>query len=189
MTAAQKSNEVVQKKIRDNHQIALKSAQTKRLKYGDNQPGGRPLKFNSPEQVQELIDKYFLECKTEQKPPTVTGLALALGTYRDVLIRYENKNDEYYNVIKTAKEKCQSFAEEQLYCGKNAAGTIFALKNNWKWRDEQTVTIENANEYLKMVIVDLKELLDQELTEEMKRRIYPKFGEIIERYNREHGQV
>ena len=38
--------------------------------------------------------------------------------------------------------KCQQYAEEFLFVGKNAAGVIFNLKNNYGWRDktEQELT-------------------------------------------------
>lgn len=96
--------------------------------------GGRPLKFQSVEEMQEAIDKYF--AITPEEEWTVTGLALALDTYRDVLIRYENK-DEFYNTIKRAKEKVHNSYEKDLR-KKGRSGDIFALKN-FGWRDQQEV--------------------------------------------------
>ena len=102
-------------------------------------PGGRPRKFKSPEEMQEKIDAYFLECDEKKKPYVITGLALALDCDRDTLLNYENDADkaEFFGTIKKAKAKCHNYAEEFLYTGKNPVGAIFNLKNNWGWRDKQ----------------------------------------------------
>jgi hypothetical protein len=94
-------------------------------------PGGRPLKFQSVEQMQTIIDAYFEN--TPASEWTVTGLALALDTYRDVLIRYEHK-DEFYNTIKRAKERVHNEYEKDLR-RKGRSGDIFALKN-FGWTDK-----------------------------------------------------
>lgn len=132
-------------------------------------PGGRPLKFQSVEELQEKIDAYFAECdphwvdetfwdypivngkkqydsemvektkkvKTQQIPYTITGLALALGTTRDLLIDYEDK-EQFSDTIKEAKAKCHNFAERKLFEA-NATGPIFNLKNNYGWKDKTEV--------------------------------------------------
>lgn len=84
--------------------------------------------------------KRDIKKKTAQIPYTITGLALALGTTRDVLIDYEDK-EEFSNTIKDAKAKCHMFAEMSLF-GPSATGPIFNLKNNYGWQDrtEQDIT-------------------------------------------------
>lgn len=57
---------------------------------------GRPLKFKNKEELQEKIDEYFNN--TPQEEWTITGLAIALDTYRSVLCDYEDK-DEFSNTI------------------------------------------------------------------------------------------
>lgn len=122
---------------------------------------GRPVKYETPEEMQKLIDLYFLACKCHQQGndekllmglsseelliidaiddvyPTVTGLALSLGMTRKGLIDYENKDDpEFGNAIKSAKARVESAIEQRLF-HKNAAGSIFNLKNNFGWKDKQ----------------------------------------------------
>ena len=63
---------------------------------------GRPLKFESVQELQDKIDLYFEE--TAKDEWTITGLALALDTYRQTLINYEEK-DEFMDTIKKAKLK------------------------------------------------------------------------------------
>lgn len=119
-------------------------------------PAGRPpFKFKSVEEMQEKIDAYFADCDphvvekqivknneviieramSQQKPYTITGLALALDTDRETLIRYGLK-EEFGDAIKKAKMKCQNYAENYLFSGKNPIGPIFNLKNNYGWKDE-----------------------------------------------------
>lgn len=107
---------------------------------------GRPLKFETVEDLQKQIDDYFDNTPFEEW--TVTGLALALDTYRDVLIDYQNgkyDTDEeneakYSNAIKKAKLKVEHSYERDLK-KYGRSGTIFALKNfNWKDRQETDVT-------------------------------------------------
>ena len=99
-------------------------------------PEGRPLKFETPQAMQKKIDKYFLDCEKKEKPLTITGLALALDTSRKVLLDYEDNRPEYSNTIKKAKVICENFVEEYLFTGKNMAGAIFNLKNNYGWKED-----------------------------------------------------
>lgn len=139
--------------------------------------GGRPLKFVSVAELKLKINEYFDRCDphtelrrvidghgkegnalwverevlTPAVPYTITGLARALKTTRDVLLDYESgKYDEkaddfddtgerFSNVIKDAKLRVQQNAEEFLMSGAPAAGAIFWLKNNAGWRDRQEI--------------------------------------------------
>lgn len=77
---------------------------------------------------------------SRQRPYTITGLANFLGTSRETLINYENR-DEFFDTIKGAKDKCEQYWELQLL-GPHATGPIFNLKNNYGWKDktEQDLT-------------------------------------------------
>ena len=144
--------------------------------------GGRPLKFQSIEELQKKIDEYFDSCFEEEweqtedgwkpvldkdgnvkkrrvKPWTITGLAVALGSDRSTLIDYEKRNDELSHTIKNAKQKVQSFVEESLWEPKVAAGVIFNLKNNFNWSDKQE--IQHSGELTNKV--DLSNLTVEEL--------------------------
>jgi hypothetical protein len=128
----------------------------------------RPLKFKSVKELQLKIDEYFESCyetvviknkkgnsilnedgteKTEKRlirPFTITGLALHLDTTRDTLLDYEKK-DGFSDTIKKAKLRIENFAEEQLFNGKNPAGVIFNLVNNYsRWSNKQEIKNEMA---------------------------------------------
>jgi len=130
-------------------------------------PGGRPLKFKSPEELQQRIDEYFKSVEEPRvsgdtvwfEPITITGLALALDTSRQTLCDYDLK-DEFTDTIKRAKLRCENYAEKMLYMGKSAAGPIFALKN-FDWTDKQDVDITSKGESIAPAHSRLSELKDK----------------------------
>ena len=101
----------------------------------------RPKKYTKASDMQKKIDAYFLDCDAKGKPYTICGLALAVDLDRKSLLNY-SEDSEFFHTIKKAKQRCEAYAEEQLYLGKNTAGVIFNMKNNYNWRDktEQEVT-------------------------------------------------
>lgn len=116
---------------------------------------GRPKKYESVEEMQAAIDAYFSACEGHpllnssgepvlykgrpvivgQHPPTVTGLALALGfSDRSSLLDYQGKN-EFSHTITRAKARCESYAEERLYDRNGTNGAQFSLRCNFGWTD------------------------------------------------------
>ena len=136
------------------------------IKLTTKQSGGRPAKFKTPEALQKQIDRYFESCWAQKvdtsgnpiflrdkngkqtkkkillqiKPYTITGLAVFLNTTRETLTDYEAKK-KFSDTIKRTKEKIHAYAEEALFIGKNPAGVIFNLKNNWGWKDKTETDI------------------------------------------------
>jgi len=123
-------------------------------------PGGRPPVFESPEQLQSLIDAYFAKCDARvttrfdkdgepintlnPEPYTMSGLAYDLGIDRTTLINYEKK-DEFFNTLKAAKQKVQRDVERRLMETPNQTGAIFNLKNNFGWVDKTESSNVNHN--------------------------------------------
>ena len=117
---------------------------------------GRPPIYMKVNEIEEKIDAYFKECEGEilkddngktvlnkfgnpviinRKPPTVTGLALALGfTSRLDLLRYQGK-EEFCNTITRAKSMVEQYAEERLFDRDGSNGAQFSLRNNFKGWD------------------------------------------------------
>ena len=92
-------------------------------------PGGRPLKFQSPEELKAGIDKYFADCDANNRPYTITGFCLALDTTRETIREYEVR-PEFVYAIKQAKERVAAYAEEHCFTARNPAGAIFLAKNH-----------------------------------------------------------
>jgi len=121
---------------------------------------GRPPKYKNVEEIEDKIEQYFAICEGEPllddegnqmvnkygypcwikppKPPTVTGLALALGfTTRLSLLNYQGKK-EFMNTITRAKTKIEEYAESRLFDRDGSNGAQFSLRNNFKgWNGEQ----------------------------------------------------
>ena len=102
--------------------------------------GGRPPKYTEAEEMQKKIDKYFEDCKLNNRPYTITGLGLALDMSRQDLINY-SKKEKFFDTIKKAKMRVENYLEERLINDSSATGIIFNLKNNYGWKDKQ----ENVN--------------------------------------------
>jgi len=100
---------------------------------------GRPRRYETPEQMQEVVDTYFASVAR----PTITGLAIALGfTSRQALLNYEGYSPEFSDAIKRAKLRVEH-EYELLLCDPTAkpAAVIFALKNfGWGKRQEPAAT-------------------------------------------------
>lgn len=127
---------------------------------------GRPPKFTSVEEMQAKIDEYFAACKghpmtddegkpvldkfgrpiiLDAHPPTITGLALALGfASRQGLLTYQGKK-AYCDTITRAKTFCERYAEERLFDRDGSNGAKFSLQNNFSgWREDKQKPQETA---------------------------------------------
>lgn len=117
---------------------------------------GRPPKFESNEELIQLINDYFDKCENAQEPLTISGLALSIGTTRKTLCDYEKKK-EFSNTIKEAKAIVENFAEKRLY-STVCTGAIFALKN-FGWSDKTVTEIEGGSlmpEKITVEVVDAR---------------------------------
>jgi hypothetical protein len=125
---------------------------------------GRPLKFQSVEELQQKIEDYFEMCnktivkkvlnKNQEiiaevsKPYTITGLAEWLDTNRQTLINYEER-EEYFDTIKRAKAKIEACYEERALLGdNNPVVSIFTLKNNFNWKDKHETDLTTGGEII-----------------------------------------
>lgn len=127
---------------------------------------GRPPKYTSKEEIEGLIEKYFEECEGKpllddkgnaltdkygrpiivgRKPPTVTGLALALGfTTRQGLLNYQGKK-EFLDTITRAKSLVEKYTEERLFDRDGVQGAKFSLINNFKgWSEKPEPTADDS---------------------------------------------
>lgn len=110
-------------------------------------PAGRPLKFESAEQIEELAAAYFKETPNDEW--TITGLALALDTSRRVLVEYEDK-ELFSNTIKKLKTKIENQYELSLR-KHGRSGDIFGLKN-FGWKDKTETDITTGGEPLNSTV-------------------------------------
>lgn len=106
---------------------------------------GRPRIIATPDEAWERGQAYFAEREAQEKPITVTGLAIALGLCtRDSLIDYQNR-PEFSDTIKALKAIVEDGYETRLH-GQSPTGAIFALKN-FGWKDKQDVDMTQHKGY------------------------------------------
>lgn len=117
---------------------------------------GRPPRYKSVAEMQSKIDAYFAACEGKPlldtegnqvlykgrpvivgaQPPTVTGLALALGfSGRQALLNYQAK-PKFVDTITRAKARCEAYAEERLFDRNGTTGAQFSLKCNFGWNEK-----------------------------------------------------
>lgn len=115
------------------------------------------LKYKTQEDLQKGIDKYFNDCDANERPYTISGLALALDVDRKTLINY-GERDLFSTQIKKAKARVENMLEENLYRLGNNSGIIFNLKNNYGWKDNIEVSGEQSQlDKLDKILTDLKD--------------------------------
>lgn len=117
--------------------------------------GSEPL-FTDAKKLQNKINEYYNWCEENEKPICVTGLAWYLGTNRMTLLNYKNDNmvvkfkeenpEEYKaicSVIRKAYARVEFEYETYLFDRSKTTGSIFTLKNNFSWKDQQEIVTTN----------------------------------------------
>lgn len=117
--------------------------------------------YKTPDEMQVVIDQYFEDCEGELlrnkedqpvlnkfgdpvyirvKPPTITGLALALGfTSRRALLNYEAKK-AFVHTVTRAKARVEAYAESRLFDRDGSRGAEFSLRHNFRWAGDDTAS-------------------------------------------------
>lgn len=103
---------------------------------------GRPPKFKTAVEMQKKIIEFFVWCKENHQPPTISGLVIFLG-YADRQSFYDlEKQAKFSYTIKKARTMIQTVYERNLH-GTTPTGSIFALKN-FGWDDKSIIEHEGA---------------------------------------------
>ena len=116
--------------------------------------------YTNPIDMQVKIDKYFDDCEGKilldkdnnpmldknyqpivigKRPPSVAGLALALGfTSRQSLLNYQAK-DGFMDTLTRAKLRIEIYNNERLYDKDGNQGAKFNLSCNFGYVDKQAI--------------------------------------------------
>ena len=100
-------------------------------------PAGRPAIYNSPEELEEAIQRYFDEREKDGPPITISGMAYYLGFMTRQSIYDYKERPEYSEILQRATLYVESQYENKL-SGTTPTGAIFALKN-MGWKDKTEV--------------------------------------------------
>jgi hypothetical protein len=119
---------------------------------------GRPLIFQSVEDLEQQIQAYFEDCKQRKEPPFIVEMCNWLDISRNTLLDYsEGKGEraEFSDTIKRARQVCEQAVEKGMMTGTmNTTGCIFNLKNNYGWRDKIEQEHTNPDGNLKTIIIN-----------------------------------
>lgn len=158
----------------DKKECGLTAAGTPR-KRPPRKGEGRPRTISDAQEMQERIDKYFKDCEGKPligddgnpvldkwgnavilgaKPPTITGLALALGfNSRTSLLNYQDM-PEFMHTVTRAKSRVEAYAESRLFDKDGANGAKFSLANNFRgWAEKQEIDM-TAGMTIKVELTD-----------------------------------
>ena len=95
--------------------------------------------ISDSEGVKKTCEAYFDICESERVRPTVSGLALALGVNRAILMKWLNGeiSIQTADVIMEYFSLIEIFDETALKDNKtNAVAGLFNMKNNYGYKDE-----------------------------------------------------
>ena len=124
---------------------------------GSKNPGGQKKAYSSPEQMQSIIEKYFEDCEgkpllddegkpyldknyqpiiTGKTPPSIAGLAYALGfTSRQSLLNYQD-DKMFMDIVTRAKLRIEVYNNSRLYDKDGVQGAKFNLTVNYGYVDK-----------------------------------------------------
>ena len=131
----------------------------------------RKLKFEDPDELERKITEYFTVTKNTERPPTMSGLALFLGTARRTLLNYidsantegTSKKARCGELLVMAKAQIECYLEERLITD-YSRGLEFVLKNGYQgWGEKVTVAGEVEVKHEGEVEVGLVKMTDEEL--------------------------
>ena len=150
------------KKIVEQEIPGLGSDIIKELENALKKKTGRPKKYETVEELEEVIDEYFRSCMKpmldgrckpmkdpitgeymyEQiRPYTMSGLAEALDMDRKTLLNY-SRDAEFFHTIERARRKVERYAEESLFNKERCNGSKFSLSNNFGWAEKTETKVD-----------------------------------------------
>lgn len=131
----------------------------------------RKLKFEDPDELERKITEYFTGTAKTEKPPTMSGLALFLGTARRTLLNYidsantegTSKKARCGELLVMAKAQIECYLEERLITD-YSRGLEFVLKNGYQgWGEKVTVAGEVEVKHEGEVEIGVVKMTDEEL--------------------------
>ncbi len=153
---------------------------------------GRPQKYEDAATLEKAINAYFRKCEKSwaesgEHPPTVTGMALALGfTARKQLLDFDKREQRIREkleeaeteedrktlsadlenakalsyAISHAKSRVEAWNHEHLYNNTTYKGAAWTLEHNFGFTPESTVKLGNAEDKPLQVKMSMDEKLD-----------------------------
>lgn len=123
-------------------------------------PGGRPRKYNTPEELQSAIEEFFEWCEETGRTPLQGELAYFLGfASRQSLRDYDDpeKFPEFSCIIRRAKLKCENELNQKALNGdvnpqiaklNLATNYGYNEKKEIDWKGSQIIYLDKQDENL-----------------------------------------
>lgn len=107
---------------------------------------GRPLTWNSVEELEEQLIEYFKLCDETATIPTITAIATWLHCSRELIYRHANdENSPFHDTLKNVINICHTSLENGAVDGKvNSVVYIFMGKNYFDLEDSKNITVTPA---------------------------------------------
>lgn len=99
-----------------------------------------------PKEIIKACDNYFSLCKADNQKPTMSGLAMALGTNRRTLLKWYNGETRIYNreIIQQYFDLLETFDELMFKEGKiNPVSGLFLMKNDYGYTDKTEIKVSD----------------------------------------------
>lgn len=125
---------------------------------------GRPLKYKTPKELQTKIDEYFDYCELVNEFQNILGMVVYLGfADRSSLLDYEQRSDEFFHTVKSAKSKCYALKLQRAMRGEiNPTIFIFDSVNNHDMINTRSDNSNrNDNKHSGNVSLTLDQILDE----------------------------
>lgn len=95
---------------------------------------GRPYKFNTPDELAELIAEYYKYCQHERIVPGKAGLISYLGISKKTFYNYLLDDSQFKDVMDRALVSIEALNETLLYTDKYK-GAKFTLEQQYGWNE------------------------------------------------------
>lgn len=124
--------------------------------------------LREPKEIIVACDTYFSLCKADNQKPTMSGLAMALGTDRRTLLKWYNGESRVYNreIIQQYFNLLETFDELMFKEGKiNPVGGLFIMKNNYGYTDKTEIKVSDddiTNEEIERRYREQHEIVNEE---------------------------
>lgn len=114
--------------------------------------GGRPLKFESVEKLEEAISGYLEVCESKREITNKAGLCSYLKINRDTYCEWKKKDHKFSDAIKDF-ERVTENAWVQRLNGNAPTGAIFYLKNAFRedYQDRKETDITSGGEKILVI--------------------------------------
>lgn len=118
---------------------------------------GRPLLYETPEEILAKFEDYKKHIIEIREPPTLSGMRIYLGfNSRQSILNYQERSPEFFDAIKRVWLELGKHYEIMGQQGKGGNFPIFALKQVG-WTDRREVRHENMSKSIGVVKIMLED--------------------------------